>query len=90
MTAIRKALVLVNWDFIFLNKTVHDQALAFDQFLMDIYTNYITNNYNSFNNQDPPWMNDHIKLKIQQKNSFFRQCVKNSETVRDYQNNNLQ
>ena len=29
VTAITKALDLVNWDFIFLNKTVHDQALAF-------------------------------------------------------------
>ena len=32
VTAIRKALDLVHWDFIFLNKTVHDQVLAFIRF----------------------------------------------------------
>ena len=31
-------------------------------------------------------MNDHIKSKIQQKNSFFKQYVKNGKNAHDYQN----
>ena len=54
VTAIRKALDLVNWDFIFLNKTVHDQVLALDQVVMKMFTNYIPNKYNLFDDQDPP------------------------------------
>ena len=64
VTGIRKALDLVNWDFIFLNKTVHDQVLALDQVVMKMFTNYIPNKYNLFDDQDPPWMNDRIKSKI--------------------------
>ena len=63
VTAIRKALDLVNWDFTFLNETVHDQALAFDQVLMNIFTNYTPKKYKSFDDQDLQWMNDHIKVK---------------------------
>ena len=85
-TAIRKALDLVNWDFIFLNKTVHDQVLIFDQVLMNIFTNYVSNKYKSFDDQDPPRINDRIKLKIQQTNSLFKQYVKNGKTAHDYQN----
>ena len=90
VTAIRKALDLVNWDFTFLNKTVHDQALAPDQVLMNIFTNFIPNRYKSFDDQDPQWMNDRIKLKIQQRNSLFKHYVKNGKTAHDYQTFNLQ
>ena len=31
-------------------------------------------------------MNDHIKSKIQQKNFFFKQYVKNRKTAHDYKN----
>ena len=53
---------------------------------MNIFTNYIPNKYKSFDDQDPPWMNDRIKSKIQQKNSLFKQYVKNGKTAHDYQN----
>ena len=86
VTAIRKARDPVNWEFIFLNKTVHDQVLALDQVLMNIFANYVPNKYKFFEDQDPPWMNDRIKSKIQQKNSLFKQYVKNGKTAHDYQN----
>ena len=83
ITAIRNVLDPVNWDFIFLNKTIHDQVLDFDQVLMNIFTKYVPNKYKYVDNQDPPWMNDHIKSKIHQKNSLFRQNIKNSKTAHD-------
>ena len=46
---------------------------------MKIFTNYVPNKFKSFDDQDPPWLNDHIKSKIQQKNSL-------SKTAIDYQN----
>ena len=39
--ATREALGLVNWNFIFHNKTVHAQVLAFEQVLMNIFTGMI-------------------------------------------------
>ena len=53
---------------------------------MNIFTNYIPSKYKSFDDQDPTWMNDHIKSKIQQKNSLFKQYVNNGKTAYDYQN----
>ena len=84
--SIRKALDLVDWDFLFLDKTVHDEVLALDQVLMIIFTNYIPNKYKSFDDQDPTWMNDSTKSKIQQINSLFKQYVKNGRNAHDYQN----
>ena len=50
---------------------------------MNIFTNYVPNKYKSFDDQDLPWMNDCIKSKTQQKNSFFMQNIKNGQTVHD-------
>ena len=86
VNAVRKALDLINWDFIFLNKTVQDQLLAFNQVLMNIFTNYVPNKYKSFNDQDPPWTNDRTKSRIQQKNFLFKQYVKNGKIAHNYQN----
>ena len=54
--------------------------------VMKIFTNYVPSKYNSFDDQDPTWMNDRIKSTIQQKNSLFKQYVKNSKTAHNYQN----
>ena len=53
--------------------------------LMKIFTNYVPSKYKSFDDQDPTWMNDRIKSTIQQKNSLFKQYVKNSKTAHNYQ-----
>ena len=73
ITAIRKVLDLVNWDFVFLNKTVHNQVLVFDQALMNIFTMYPTNTY--FDDPDPLSTNGCIKSKIQQKNFLFQKSI---------------
>ena len=53
---------------------------------MNIFTNYVPNKHKSFDDQDPPWMNDRIKLKIKQKNSVFKEYVKNGKTAHVCQN----
>ena len=86
VTAIRKALDAVDWDFIYLNKTVHDQALSFDQVLMNIFTDDdLYNRYNYFGDQDPPWMNDRIKLK-----NSFKHIVRTAKLHKIIKNFNLQ
>ena len=85
VTAIRKALDPVNWVFIYLIKTVHDQVLFFDQVLMNIFTNDVPNKYNSFDDQDPPWMNDRIKLK-----NSFKHIVRTAKLHKIIKNFNLQ
>ena len=65
--AIKKAIELVNWNFLFSNKSVHEQVTIFDQTLMNIFLNYIPNKLITADDKDPPWMNESIKRKIMPK-----------------------
>ena len=65
--AIKKAIKLVNWNFLFSNKSVHEQVTIFNQTLMNIFSNYIPNKLITVDDKDPPWMNESIKKKIMAK-----------------------
>ena len=41
ISSIRKAIKMVDWRFMFLNKNVHKQVSIFNNTLMNIFTNYI-------------------------------------------------
>ena len=62
--AIKRAIELVNWNFLFSNKNVREQVVIFNQTLMDIFSNYLPNTLITANDKDPPWMNEYIKRKI--------------------------
>ena len=51
---------MVDWQFMFLGKTTHEQIAIFN----DIVTNYIPNKYVTIDNRDPSWMIEKIKNKI--------------------------
>ena len=54
--AIRKAIKLIDWHFMFLNKTVHEQVSVFNNCLFNIFTNYIPHKNIIFDDRDPPWL----------------------------------
>ena len=43
--SIRKAVKMVDWHFMFMNKTIHEQVTAFNTILMNSFSNYIPNKY---------------------------------------------
>ena len=53
---------------------------------MNIFTNHVPKKYKYFDDQNPPWMKDHIKSKIQQKIFLYKRYVKNSNTANDHKN----
>ena len=71
---IRKALDLINWNFIFLNKIVHDNFLAFDQVI-----NYGPKNVSPMMIKIPPWMNSTKNSKIQQKTLSLSNMLKTAK-----------
>ena len=71
---IRKALDLINWNFIFLNKIVHDNFLAFDQVI-----NYVPKNVSPMMIKIPPWMNSTKNSKIQQKTLSLSNMLKTAK-----------
>ena len=58
---------LVNWNFLFLNKSVHEQVIIFNQTLINVFLNYMVNKLITVDDKDPPWMNESIKKKIMAK-----------------------
>ena len=62
--AIKKATELVNWNFLFSNKSVHEPVTIFNQTLMNIFSNFTPNKLITVDYEDPPWINESIKKKI--------------------------
>ena len=62
---------LVNWETLLHNKTVHKQVSIFNETLMNIFSNLIPNKYVTFNDRDPPWMNDFVKTKLNSKTNYI-------------------
>ena len=54
----------MNWNFLFSDKNVHEQAVIFNQTLMNIFSNYIPNILITVDDKDPPRMNEYVKKKI--------------------------
>ena len=55
--SIRKAIKMVDWHFIFLNKTVHEQVSVFNDVLFNILSNYIPHKYITIDYRNPPMDN---------------------------------
>ena len=67
---------VVDWDFVFSNKNVHQQAEYLNNVLMNVFTNFIPNKLITIDDKDPPWMNDVIKNKIKKRDFFYQQLKK--------------
>ena len=74
--SIRKAVKMIDWQFMLLNKNVHEQVSTFNTTLMNIFSNYIPNKYITVDDNPPPpppsWMTEAIKNKINLKKSLSR------------------
>ena len=74
---IKKSIESVNWEVMFNNKSVHKQVSIFKEILMNIFSNFTPNKLVTFDDRDPPWMNDFVKSKIKWKNQLYKIYTKN-------------
>ena len=84
VTAMRKSLDLVNWDYIFLNKRVRTKSLPLIRFWWTFLTVYPRNLSTLMNKIPRGWMTT-LNRKSNKK-TLFKQYFKNSKPARDYQN----
>ena len=63
---------MTNWDHLFLNKDVNQQVKILTDTLFNVFSNFTPNKVVTFDDRDPPWMTEFIKLKIQQHNSIYK------------------
>ena len=54
--SIPKAVKMIDWHFMFMNKTVHERVTTFNNILINNFSNYIPNKYITIDDKDPPWM----------------------------------
>ena len=80
-TSIRKVILTVNWEFLFFNKSVHEQVSTFNNTLMNIFSNYLPNKFVTIDDKDPPWISERIKNEVFEKKSY----ISNGKTAIDYQ-----
>ena len=81
---IKNSIESVNWEVMFNNKSVHKQVSIFNEILMNIFSNFTPNKLVTFDDRDPPWMNDFVKSKIKWKNQLYKIYTKNGYKHNDY------
>ena len=81
---IKKSIESVNWEVMFNNKSVHKQVSIFNEILMNIFSNFTPNKLVTFDDRDPPWMNDFVKSKIKWKDQLYKIYTKNRYKYNDY------
>ena len=54
---------------------------------MNIFSNFVPNKLVTFDDSNPPWMNDFIKNKIKWKHKIYKSYIKNGHKDSDYEEN---
>ena len=73
--SIQKSVKSVNWESLFNNKTVNKQVSTFNKSTMNILSNIVSNKMVTFDDSNPPWMNEFIK-KIKWKHQIYKTYIK--------------
>ena len=82
--SIKNSIDSVNWEVMFINKSIHKQVSIFNKTLMNIFSNFTPNKLVTFGNKNPPWMKDYVKGKIKWKNQLYKIYAKNGYNCNDY------
>ena len=86
---IRSQLITIegfNWQKSSRNININRQARLFNKTVINIFNNYITNKYVTFNDKDLLWLNDRVRLLIKRKNAIFQKYLKYGKTNANYTN----
>ena len=81
---IQNSLRLINWQNLFLNKNVHQQAKIFTDTILNIFSNFVPNKTITINDSDPPWMDEDIRNKINEKNELYKKSSYNNYYHRNW------
>ena len=74
-SSIKKSLNQVKQNQLFQNKNVNEQVAILNNIILSIFSNFVPNKILTFEERDPAWMTEYIKLKIHWKNCIYNQYV---------------
>ena len=83
IVGLKQSIENIDWSREFLNLNVNQQVELFNNYLMNIFQNYIPNEIITINDMDPPWITDKIRNKIRCKNELYRKYMHNGKTLLD-------
>ena len=78
---IRLSIDNINWIMTFNNLNVDKQVELFNEYLMNIFNNFILNKIITLNDKDPPWITNNIKNKIYEKNNLYKKYIQNGKKL---------
>ena len=81
---IKNSIKSLHREFLLNKKTVNRQVVIFNETILNIFSNFVPNKLVTFNDRDPPWMNNFVKNKIKWKHQIYKTYNKNGHTYRDY------
>ena len=81
---IRKAFDLLNWERLFDQEDINAQVTAFSETILNVFRNHVPNMYITVDDQDPVWMNETIKTKIQIKYELYKKDIQNGRFESDF------
>ena len=64
-TNIRKALDSFDWERLFDKKDLNSQVVTLNEIILNVFRNYVPNEYITIHGKDPVWMNEIIKSKME-------------------------
>ena len=74
--AIKLSIERFDWEKAFRNVNINEQVNMFNNTILNILSNYVPNKEISINDQDPPWLNDHIRKKWMKETKFTNPMLK--------------
>ena len=81
--AIRQSINNINWDRVFFNLNVNSQVDIFNEYIMNIFKNFIPNEIIEINDKDPPWITKAIKNKNIRKKILYRRYLQGGKHFSD-------
>ena len=69
---------------LFAQKAINAQVTAFNETILNVFRNYVPKKYITIDDKDPAWMNENIKKKIKEKNTFYQKYIENGRFESDF------
>ena len=74
---IRKALDSLNWERLFNKKDIDAHVAVFNETLLNVFRNYVSNKYVTIDDKDSVLFNETTKLKNKAKNNMYNKYIQN-------------
>ena len=69
----------IDCNFIFQGKTVNQKVNALNEYLLNVFHNFIPNKKIKFNYKDPSWMTEIVKSKLRERSNLVKRYYKNGK-----------